>query len=161
MTFAKCEIGKTSCKLYCDYSLLNTNDMAILVTHFCMPYHKKNLIKRKRTKNWSSIPHVNYDLEIYSRHGDTFIYINIKKSYKHELMGDTKRCVNHDGSLRRLNKDLATMNHASEKSKQAEGLASRYQMWWRGASEVFNLRYQTSHEESHNYKWWYLLNQRK
>jgi hypothetical protein len=30
---------------------------------------------------------------------------------------DTKSRVNHDGDLRRINKDLATMNHTSEKSK--------------------------------------------
>jgi hypothetical protein len=31
---------------------------------------------------------------------------------------DMKWCVRHDGSWRRINKDLATMNHASEKSKR-------------------------------------------
>jgi hypothetical protein len=29
-----------------------------------------------------------------------------------------KRCVNHDGDWRRINKDLAMMNYTSEKSKQ-------------------------------------------
>jgi hypothetical protein len=30
---------------------------------------------------------------------------------------DTKSCVDHDGDWRRINKDLAVMNHTSEKSK--------------------------------------------
>jgi hypothetical protein len=61
--------------------------------------------------------HVNWHLKYISRHEDVFIYINITKSYKCELIKDTKICVNHDGSLRRINKDLATMNHTSQKSK--------------------------------------------
>jgi hypothetical protein len=34
-------------------------------------------------------------------------------------MKGTRRCVNQDCSCIRINKDLATMNHASEKSKHA------------------------------------------
>jgi hypothetical protein len=41
--------------------------------------------------------HVNYHCKTHSRHEDIFIYSNIKKSYTHELIKDTKRCVNHDG----------------------------------------------------------------
>jgi hypothetical protein len=33
------------------------------------------------------------------------------------LIEDTKSNVNHDGDLRRINKNLAAMNHTSEKSK--------------------------------------------
>ena len=73
---------------------------------------------RKKRMNWSCIPHVYCHHRIYSRHEDVFIYINITKSYKRELIKDTKICVNHDGSWRRINKDLATMNHTSEKSKR-------------------------------------------
>jgi hypothetical protein len=62
--------------------------------------------------------HVNWHLKYISRHEDIFIYINITKSYKCELIIDTKICVNHDGSRRRINKDLAMMKHTSEKSKQ-------------------------------------------
>jgi hypothetical protein len=40
------------------------------------------------------------------------------KVFKNEYMEDMKWCVRQDGSWRRINKDLATMNHASEKSKQ-------------------------------------------
>ncbi len=84
-----------------------------------MPYDKKNFIKRKRrTKHWSIILNVNLYLGIYSRHENIFIYINITKNYKHEHIKDMKICVNHDGSWRRINKDLAMMNHTSEKSKQ-------------------------------------------
>jgi hypothetical protein len=41
-----------------------------------------------------------------------------KKVFKNESMEDMKWCVRHDGSWRRINKDLAMMNHASEKSKR-------------------------------------------
>jgi hypothetical protein len=41
-----------------------------------------------------------------------------KNIFKNEPIEDMKWCVRHDGSWRRINKDLATMNHASEKSKQ-------------------------------------------
>jgi hypothetical protein len=41
-----------------------------------------------------------------------------KKVFKNKSMEDMKCCVRQDGSVRRINKDLATMNHTSEKSKQ-------------------------------------------
>jgi hypothetical protein len=62
--------------------------------------------------------HVNWHLKYTSRHEDLLIYINITKSYKCELIKDMKICVNHDGSSRRINRDLAMMNHTSEKSKR-------------------------------------------
>jgi hypothetical protein len=42
--------------------------------------------------------HVNWHLKYISRLEDIFIYINITKSYKCELIKYTKICVNHDGS---------------------------------------------------------------
>jgi hypothetical protein len=42
--------------------------------------------------------HVNYHLKYILRYEDVFIYINIIKSYKRELIKGTKICVNHDGS---------------------------------------------------------------
>jgi hypothetical protein len=42
--------------------------------------------------------HVNWHLKYISIHEDVFIYINIKKSYEHELIKDTVICVNRDGS---------------------------------------------------------------
>jgi hypothetical protein len=33
------------------------------------------------------------------------------------LIEGIKSCMNHDGDLRMINKDLSTMNHTSEKSK--------------------------------------------
>jgi hypothetical protein len=62
--------------------------------------------------------HVNWHHKYISKHEDVFIYINITKSYKHELIKDTKIYMNHDGSCRRINMDLAMMNHTSEKSNQ-------------------------------------------
>jgi hypothetical protein len=41
-----------------------------------------------------------------------------KKIFKNEPIEDMKWCVRHDDSWRRINKDLTTMNLASEKSKQ-------------------------------------------
>ena len=41
-----------------------------------------------------------------------------KMEFKYVHMKDAKICVNHDGSWRRINKDLTTMNHTSEKSKR-------------------------------------------
>jgi hypothetical protein len=61
--------------------------------------------------------HVNWYLKYISKYEDVFIYINITKSYKREVIKDTKICVNHDDSRRRINKYLATMNHTSDKSK--------------------------------------------
>jgi hypothetical protein len=42
--------------------------------------------------------HVNWLLKYILRHEDVFIYINIIKSCKYELIKDMKICVNHDGS---------------------------------------------------------------
>jgi hypothetical protein len=42
----------------------------------------------------------------------------MNKGFKSVFMEDTKGCVSRDGSWRMINKNLATMNHASEKSKQ-------------------------------------------
>jgi hypothetical protein len=41
-----------------------------------------------------------------------------KKFFKNESMKDMKYCVRQDGSWKRINKDLITMKHVSEKSKQ-------------------------------------------
>jgi hypothetical protein len=41
-----------------------------------------------------------------------------KKIFKNESIEDMKWCVRHDGSWKIINKDLAMMNHVSEKSKR-------------------------------------------
>jgi hypothetical protein len=41
-----------------------------------------------------------------------------KKISMNEPMEDMKSCVRQNSNLRRINKDLVMMNHASEKSKQ-------------------------------------------
>jgi hypothetical protein len=51
-------------------------------------------------------------------------YMNKKKFFKNKSMEDMKCCVGQDGSWRRINKDLTTMNHALEKSK--------WESWCRG-----------------------------
>jgi hypothetical protein len=48
---------------------------------------------------------------------DIFFYINIAKYYQRKFIKDIKSHVNHYGDWRRINKDLAVMNHTSEKSK--------------------------------------------
>jgi hypothetical protein len=60
-----------------------------------MAYDKKKLSNEKEEIELS---HVNWHLKYISRHEDIFIYINITKSYKPELIKDMKICVNHDGS---------------------------------------------------------------
>jgi hypothetical protein len=42
--------------------------------------------------------YINWHLKYISRHEDVFIYINIIKSSKRELIKDMMMCVNHDGS---------------------------------------------------------------
>jgi hypothetical protein len=54
----------------------------------------------------------------YIQDKKTYSSINKTKSYKCDLIKDMKTCVNHDGSWRRINKDLATMNPTSEKCKR-------------------------------------------
>jgi hypothetical protein len=47
MTFAKCEIGKMSYKLYLDHSLFKTYVMAMMITYLNMPYDKKKSSNEK------------------------------------------------------------------------------------------------------------------
>jgi hypothetical protein len=70
------------------------------------------------------MPHICCRHKIYSRYEDVFIYLNIVKNYQRKLFKSKKSRVNHDGDLRRINKDLAAMNHTSEKSK--------HESWYRG-----------------------------
>jgi hypothetical protein len=54
-----------------------------------------------------------YVLDIYGSN------LTIRRRFlKNESMEDMKCCVRQDGSWRRINKDLTTMDQASEKSKQ-------------------------------------------
>jgi hypothetical protein len=41
-----------------------------------------------------------------------------KKLFKNDFMKDMEWCVRHDGSWRRINKNLIIINHASKKSKR-------------------------------------------
>jgi transcriptional regulator of NAD metabolism len=72
----------------------------MMITYLCMPYDKKNVIKRERRKIVDhlyllSIASCNH--KIYSRHEDVFFYINITKNYQRNLIEDMKKRVNHDG----------------------------------------------------------------
>ncbi len=71
--------------------------MAMMITYLCIPYDKKKSSNEKEEIELI-IYVVNWHLKYISRHEDVFSYINITKSYKHELIKDTKICVNHDGS---------------------------------------------------------------
>jgi hypothetical protein len=57
-----------------------------------------------------------------------------KKVFKNESMEDMKWCVRQDGSWRKINKDLVTMNHASEKSKWESW---RRETVWDGEGQVY------------------------
>jgi hypothetical protein len=73
-----------------------------------------------------------------------------------EPMEDMKWCVKQGSSWRKINKDLATINQTSEKSKR--------ESWCRGTicdgegQLVFNLRNQAYYEESYITKCQSLLN---
>ncbi len=73
--------------------------MAMMITYLCMSYDKK---KSSNEKEENRVDHLCLmsigTLNIFLRREDVFIYINITKSYKRELIKDTKICVNHDGS---------------------------------------------------------------
>jgi hypothetical protein len=67
------------------------------------------------------------------------------------LIEGTKSCMDHDNDWKMINKDLATMNHTSEKSK--------WKTWRRGtrydgeeASGCLSPRYQSCHEKSQSAK---------
>jgi hypothetical protein len=71
--------------------------MAMMITYLCMSYDKKSSNEKEEIE---LIIYVSCQLHLkyISRHEDVFIYINITKSYKCELIKDMKICVNHDGS---------------------------------------------------------------
>jgi hypothetical protein len=91
------------------------------VTHFEWHMTRRILSREKRTKNWSFILHVNHFLGIYSRHEDAIININIYIQHEEEFQecayGRHEGMLSHDVSWRRINNELSTMNHTSEKSK--------------------------------------------
>jgi hypothetical protein len=119
MSFAKCEIGKCLVNyfkvIHCSRHVLWQYWLHIFVYYITRRISSR---EKRRTNNWSSIPHLNRYLEIYLRHANEFIYINIKKSYKCEVMEDMERYVNYDGGWKMINKNLTMMNHASEKCKR-------------------------------------------
>jgi hypothetical protein len=80
-----------------------------------------------------------------------------KKFLKNESMEDMECCVRQDGSWRRINKDLATMNHASEKSKRESW---HWGIECDGEGQV-DVQSEEScyYEESYITKWHSLLNQ--
>jgi hypothetical protein len=72
-----------------------------------------------------------------------------KKFFKNECMEDIMCCVRQDGTWRRINKYLATMDHASEKSKR--------ESWHRGTVRDGEGQVDVQSEES-SYPWRIKLN---
>jgi hypothetical protein len=95
-----------------------------ILKNLCRAKQEKHLNKKKL--NINLVQHLWLDLN--QERIDQVLLLSIgyllkqldhkKKVFKNESMEDMKCYVRHDGSWRRINKDLAMMNHASEKSKQ-------------------------------------------
>jgi hypothetical protein len=95
-----------------------------ILKNLCQVKQEKYMNKKKL--NINLVHHLWLDLD--QRRIDQVLLLSIgypwkqldhkKKVFKDESMEDMKWCVKHDGSWRRINKNLVTMNHASEKSKR-------------------------------------------
>jgi hypothetical protein len=95
-----------------------------ILKNLCQIKQEKHMNKKKL--NINSVHHLWLDLD----QGRIVEVLNLsieylwkqldynKKFFKNESMENMKYCVRQDGSWRSINKDLATMDHASEKSKR-------------------------------------------
>jgi hypothetical protein len=87
--------------------------------NLCQTKQEKNMNKKKKNINlvqhlWLAHNHVRIDEVLVLNIGYLWKQLEHKKKvFKNESMEDMKWYVRHDGSWRRINKDSATMNHAS------------------------------------------------
>jgi hypothetical protein len=91
--------------------------------NLCQAKQERNMNKKKLNINlvqhlWLDLNQERIDQVLLVSIGYLWKQLDHKKFFKNESMGDMKCCVRQDGSWRRINKDLATMDHISEKSKQ-------------------------------------------
>jgi hypothetical protein len=94
-------ILKNLCKVK-QWTLMNKKKLNILVQHLWLDLDQERIdqvIPLSIWYLWKQLDHK-------------------KKFFKKESMEDMKWCVIEDDSWRRINKNLATMNHTSEKSKR-------------------------------------------
>jgi hypothetical protein len=107
------------------WSIYDVNQWIVLYRRVYVKPSKKNTWTiRKRILTWFNT----CDLLITKKRIDQVLLLSIrylwkeldhkKKVFKNESMEDMKWFMRHDGSWRRINKDLTMMNHASEKSKR-------------------------------------------
>jgi hypothetical protein len=95
-----------------------------ILKNLCQVKQEKYMNKKKLNINlvhylWLDLDQGRIDQVLLLSIGYLWKQLNHKKKvFKNESMEDMKWCVRHDGSWRRINKNLATMNHASEKSKR-------------------------------------------
>jgi hypothetical protein len=84
----------------------------------------RRILSREKEKEtidhlyFMSITIVKYIQDMKTQSFTSTFMFNMKKSFKSVIMKDTKEYVSHDGSWRRINKNLAMMNHTLEKNKQ-------------------------------------------
>jgi hypothetical protein len=84
-------------------------------THMNMKKLNINLVQHL----WLDLNQERIDQVLLVRIGYLWKQLDFKKKvFKNESMEDMKCCVTQDGSWRRINKDMVTINHASDKSKQ-------------------------------------------
>jgi hypothetical protein len=98
-----------------------------LVNQEVVPYWRIN-IKPSKELTWTINLVQHLWLDLNQERIDQVLLVSIghlwkqldhkKEVFKNKSMEDMKYYVRQDGSWRRINKDLTTMNHTSEKSKQ-------------------------------------------
>jgi hypothetical protein len=98
-----------------------------LVNQEVVPYWRIN-IKPSKKLTWTINLVQHLCLDLNQERIDQVLLLSIeyiwkqldhkKKVFKNKYIEDMKWCVRQDSSWRKINKDLATMNHVSEKSKR-------------------------------------------
>jgi hypothetical protein len=95
-----------------------------ILKNLCQIKQEKYMNKKKLNINlvhhlWLDLDQGRIDQVLLLSIGYSWKQFDLKKKvFKNESMEDMKWCMRHDGSWRRINKDLVTMNHVSEKSKR-------------------------------------------
>jgi hypothetical protein len=97
--------------------------MINLITHFKCHMTRRILLREKEEQRidylyFMSISILEYIRDMKTQSLTSTLIFNMKKSFKSALMEGMKKCVSHDDSWRRINKDLTMTNHTSEKSKR-------------------------------------------
>jgi hypothetical protein len=97
-------------------------DSSILKS-LCQAKQEKHMNNKKKNINlvqllWLTHNQERIDQVLFLSIGYLWKQLDHKKVFNNKSMEDIKWCMRYDGSWRRINKDLTTINHATEKSKQ-------------------------------------------